>query len=78
MFSISIRIKKSPSDIIVKDIKSTLLFRPRLLKNLKSVIENYLKIEKTYFNITTTLNTHTPIIKTKSIRLYAEGLAIKL
>jgi len=38
--------KKSLSNIVVKDIKSTPLFSPRLLKNLKLVIENYLRIRK--------------------------------
>jgi len=38
--------KKSLSNIVVKDIKSTPLFRPKLLKSLKLVIENYLRIEK--------------------------------
>ena len=32
MFSISARIKESPGDIVVKDIKETSLLRPRLLK----------------------------------------------
>jgi len=55
-----------------------LLFRPKLLKSLKLVMENYLKIGKTHFNITATFNTHISIIKTKDVRLYIEGLAIKL
>ena len=31
-FSISIRIRECPGNIVVKNIKGTLLFRPRLLK----------------------------------------------
>ena len=45
LFSISIRIRESPGDIVVKDIKGLLLFRPRLLK-LKINNRNLLKIEK--------------------------------
>jgi len=41
-------------------------------------MENYLKIGETYFNVITILSTHTPIIKIKSVRLYAKGLTIKL
>jgi len=68
--------RKSLSDVVVKDIKSTSLFRPRLLKSLKLVIENYLfKDKKTYFNITVAFKAYILIIKTKSIRLYTEGLA---
>ena len=32
MFSISVRIRESLGDIVVKDIKGLLLLRPRLLK----------------------------------------------
>jgi len=38
--------KKSLNNIIVKDIKSMPLFRLKLLKSLKLVIKNYLKIRK--------------------------------
>jgi len=38
--------KKSLGNIVVKDIKNILLFRPRLLKSLKLIMENYLKIGK--------------------------------
>jgi len=38
--------RESPGNIVIKDIKSTPLFRPRLLKSLKSVMENYLRIGK--------------------------------
>jgi len=38
--------KKSLGDIVVKGIKSTLLLRLRLLKSLKLVMENYLRIGK--------------------------------
>ena len=75
MFSISAKIRESPGDIVVKDIKSTSPFRPRLLK---LAIEDYLKDKKTYLNITTTFSTHTPIIRTKGIRLHIVGLIICL
>ena len=45
-FSISIRIRESLGDIVVKDIKGLLLLRPRLLKSLKAYNRNYLRIEK--------------------------------
>ena len=44
-FSISTRIRDSPGDIVVKDIKGLLLLRPRLLK-LKVSNGNLLRIEK--------------------------------
>ena len=75
MFSISARIRESLGDIVVKDIKSTSPFRPRLLK---LVIEDYLKDRKAYFNITTTFSMYTPIIRTKGVRPYIVGLIIYL
>ena len=45
LFNINIRIKESLGNIIVKDIKGSLPFRPRLLK-LKISNRNLLKIEK--------------------------------
>ena len=68
LFSISTRIRERLGNIIVKDIKGTLLLRPRLLKSLKLVIENYLQNRKTYLNITTTLSIYILIIRTKGIR----------
>ena len=44
-FSINTRIKKSLGDVVVKNIKKSLLFRPRLLK-LKVSNRNLLRIEK--------------------------------
>jgi len=44
-FSIYARIRESPGNIIVKDIKETSLLRPRLLK-LKVSNGNLLRIEK--------------------------------
>ena len=41
-FSISTRLRERLGNIIVKNIKGMLLLRPRLLKSLKLVIENYL------------------------------------
>ena len=45
LFSISIRIKESLGNVVVKNIKGLLLFRPRLLK-LKVSNRNLLRIEK--------------------------------
>ena len=45
MFSISAKIKESLGNIVVKDIKETLLLRPKLLK-LKVSNRNLLRIEK--------------------------------
>ena len=45
LFSINIRIRESLGDIVIKDIKKLLLFRPRLLK-LKVNNRNLLKIKK--------------------------------
>jgi len=77
LFSISARIKKNLSNIVVKDIKSILLFRPRLLKKLKVSNRNLSKDRKTYFNITVIFSTHTLITKIKGVKFYAESLAIK-
>jgi len=41
-------------------------------------MENYLKIGKTYFDAIITFNIYIPIIKIKGVKLYTEGLAIKL
>jgi len=38
--------KKILGNIVVKNIKNMPLFRPKLLKSLKSIIENYLRIGK--------------------------------
>jgi len=45
LFSVYARIRESPGNIVVKDIKGTSLFRPRLLK-LKVSNGNLLRIEK--------------------------------
>ena len=71
MFSIGARIRKSPGNIVVKDVKSTLLFRPRLLK---LAIEDYLKDRKAYLNITTTFGTYILITRTKGVRPHIVGL----
>ena len=75
MFSINTRIRESPGNIVVKDIKSTSPFRPRLLK---LAIKDYSKDRKAYLNITTTFSTHTPIIRTEGVRPYIVGLIIYL
>src|ERR1700721_3630683 len=46
LFSIYAGIRKSLGNIVVKDIKGTSLFRPRLLLKLKVSNRNLLKIEK--------------------------------
>src|ERR1700730_3318423 len=51
LFSICARIRESPGNIVVKDIKGTSLLRPRLLK-LKVGNGNLLRIEKAYLNAT--------------------------
>ena len=76
-FSISIRIRECPSNIIVKNIKGTLLLRPRLLK-LQVSNGKLSKDKKIYFNITTTFTTHTLIIKTKGIKSYIISLIVYL
>ena len=78
LFNISARIKKSLGDIVVKDIKSILLFKPRLLKKLKVSNRKLSKNRKTHFDITAIFNTYTPIIKTKNIKPYAESFTIRL
>ena len=78
MFSIGARIKKSLSNVVIKDIKSILLFRPRILKKLKVSNGKLSKDRKTYLNATAIFNTYIFIIKTKGIRPYTEGLAVSL
>jgi len=55
-----------------------LLFRSRLLKRLKISNKKLSKDRKTHFNVTAIFSIYTLIIKTKSIRLNAEGLTTKL
>ena len=45
MLSIGARVRESPGNVVVKNIKETSLFRPRLLK-LKVSNRNLLRIEK--------------------------------
>ena len=78
LFRISTRVKESLSNIVVKDIKGTPLFRPRLLKSLKAYNRKLSKNKKTYLNITAIFKAHTPIIRTKGVRLYIVGLIIRL
>jgi hypothetical protein len=78
LFSISTRIKERPGNIVVKDIKGTLLLRPGLLESLKLVIENYLRDRKTHLNVTTTLSIYATIIRTKGIGPYVVYLIISL
>jgi len=70
--------RKSLGDIVVKDIKSILLFRLRLLKKLKVSNRKLFKDRKTHFNIIAIFNIYIPIAKTKSIRFNIEGLIIRL
>jgi len=78
LFSISVGIKKSLGNVVVKDIKSLLLFRPRLLKKLKISNEKLSKDRKTHFNITATFSIYTPIIKTKGVKPSVEGFTARL
>src|SRR5712675_3364920 len=78
LFSISARIGERPGDIVVKNIKGTLLLRPRLLESLKLVIEDYLGDRKTYLNVTAALSTYAIIIGTKGIGPYVVCLVIGL
>ena len=77
-FSISTRVKESPGDIVVKDIKGMPLLRPRLLKSLEAYNRKLSKKRKTYLNITATLKAYILIIRTKGIRPYIVGLIIRL
>src|SRR6266481_6522368 len=78
LFSISARIGERLGNIVVKNIKGTLLLRPGLLESLKLVIKDYLGDRKTHLNVTTALSTHKTIIGTKGIRPYAVYLIIGL
>ena len=78
LLRISTRVRKSLSNVVVKDIKGMLPLRPRLLKSLKAYNGKLFKNRKTYFNITTTFRVHTLIIKTKGVRPYTVGLIICL
>ena len=71
---ISTKVKESPGNIVVKDIKGTPLLRPRLLKSLKACNRKLSKNRKTYLNITATFRVHAPIIRTKGVRPYTVGL----
>ena len=74
LFRISIRVKKSPGDIVIKDIKSMPPLRPRLLKSLKACNRKLSKNRKTYLNITATLRVYALVTRTKGIRPYIVGL----
>ena len=76
-FSISTGMRECLSNIVVKNIKGTPLFRPKLLK-LQVSNRKLFKDRKTYFNITATFATYTPIIRTKGIRSYTVSLIIYL
>ena len=76
MFRVNAKI--GPGNIVVKDIKGTPLFKPRLLKSLKSLQWKLFKDKKTHFNITATLTIYILIIKTKSVKSYIVSLIIYL
>ena len=78
MLRISTRVRESPGNIVVKDIKGTLPLRPRLLKSLKAYNRKLSKNKKTYLNATATLKAHAPITRTKGIRLYTVGFIARL
>ena len=75
---ISTGVRESLGNIVVKDIKSTPLLRPRLLKCLKAYNRKLSKKRKIYLNITTILRAYAPLIRTKGIRPYIVGLIIYL
>ena len=77
LFSISAEIRECLGNIVVKNIKSTPLLRPRLLK-LQVSNRKLFKDRKTYLNVTATLTTHTLIIRTEGIRFYIVSLIICL
>ena len=70
--------RKSLGDIIVEDIKSTSLFRPRLLKKLKVSNGKLSKDRKTHLNIIAIFNIYILIVKIKSVKFYIESLTIRL
>ena len=72
MLRISARVRESPGDIVVKDIKGIPLLRPRPLKYLKAYNRKLSKKRKTH------LKAHILIIRTKGIRPYIVGLIIRL
>ena len=76
LLKISVKVRKSLGDIVVKDIKGTPPFRPRLLKSLKACNRKLSKNRKTYLNTTATIKAHAPVIRTKGVRLYIVGLVI--
>ena len=78
LLRISTRVRESPGNIVVNNIKGTPLFRPRLLKCLKAYNRKLSKKRKAYLNITTTLKAYILIIRTKGIRPYIVGLIICL
>ena len=78
LLRISARVRESPGNIVVKDIKGILLLRPRLLQYLKAYNRKLSKKRKTSLNITTTLRVYILIIRTKGIRFYTVSLIICL
>src|SRR6266567_2055742 len=74
LLRISTKVRKNLGDIVVKDIKGTLLFRPRLLKSLKACNRKLSKNRKTYFNTTAALKAYALVIRTKGVRPYIVGL----
>ena len=77
LFSISTKIKEYLDNIIVKDIKGILLFKPKLLK-LKINNKKLFKDKKAYLNIIATFSIYALITKTKGIRLYIVDLVAYL
>ena len=75
---INTKVRESPNNIVVKDIKGTPLLRPRLLKSLKACNRKLSKNRKTHLNITVTLRAYALIIRTKSIKPYTVGLIVCL
>jgi len=55
-----------------------LLFRPKLLKKLKVSNRKLFKDRKTHLNVIAIFSIYIPIIRTKGVKLYIEGLATSL
>ena len=77
-FRISAGVRESLNNIVVKDIKGTPPFRPRLLKSLKACNGKLSKNRKIYLNVTATFRVYALVIRTEGIRPYIVGLIICL
>ena len=76
MLRISTKVRESLGDIVVKDIKGMLPFRPRLLKSLKACNRKLFKNRKIYLNVTATFRVYVLVIRTKGVRPYIVGFIV--